>query len=151
MPWRDFMRWPVFRSDLVNELRSARAATAPPQKAPPASQWPSWSPAQGSAPATPVRVATRPAAPFRRRIWQFTSAERSTLSDMVKAPTVSSTREYVAALQEAGFVDVETEDMSSVWQARVRPPVAPCRGARLRRTLGHWFGRRGPRLGTSSL
>ena len=107
--------------------------------------------AQGSAPATPVRVATRPAAPFRRRTWQFTSAERSTLSDMVKAPTVSSTREYVAALQEAGFVDVETEDMSSVWQARVRPPVAPCRGARLRRTLGHWFGRRGPRLGMSSL
>jgi len=35
---------------------------------------------------------------------------------MVKAPTVSSSQEYVAALHEAGFVDVETEDMSTPWQ-----------------------------------
>jgi len=47
---------------------------------------------------------------------EFSADERSVLSDMVKAPTVSSSQEYVAALHEAGFVDVETEDMSTPWQ-----------------------------------
>ena len=48
---------------------------------------------------------------------ELTPAERATLSDTVKAPTVSSTQAYVAQLHEAGFVDIEVTDMSGVWQA----------------------------------
>ena len=48
---------------------------------------------------------------------ELTPAERATLLDTVKAPTVSSTQAYVAQLHEAGFVDIEVSDMSGVWQA----------------------------------
>jgi len=48
---------------------------------------------------------------------EFTAQESSTLLDLVKAPSVTSTSEYIAALNGAGFVDVEAEDLSAVWQA----------------------------------
>jgi hypothetical protein len=44
-----------------------------------------------------------------------TAAEGRTLVDLVKAPSVTSVSAYVAELEDVGFVDVETVDMTAKW------------------------------------
>lgn len=46
----------------------------------------------------------------------FSEQEKSWLLDVVSAPTVSTVNEYCAALEGAGFVDIEAVDLSSIWQ-----------------------------------
>jgi len=46
----------------------------------------------------------------------FTAQEKSWLSDVVSAPTVTSAEEYHAALEAAGFVDIQFVDLSEIWQ-----------------------------------
>ncbi len=46
----------------------------------------------------------------------FSSEESSILRDLVKAPTVTSSSEYVRALKDAGFVDVEVDDLTDTWR-----------------------------------
>jgi len=45
----------------------------------------------------------------------FTPSERTTLSDLVKAPSVTPVEEYLADLRHAGFVDVEATDLTPQW------------------------------------
>ena len=49
-----------------------------------------------------------------------TLAEAHTLLDLVKAPSVTSIADYVAELEECGFVDVEATDFSAPWAAWCR-------------------------------
>uniref|UniRef100_A0A7S4GP87 Methyltransferase type 11 domain-containing protein n=1 Tax=Oxyrrhis marina TaxID=2969 RepID=A0A7S4GP87_OXYMA len=46
----------------------------------------------------------------------LTDHEQDRLRNVVSAPTVTTGEDYVAALQAAGFVDLEVVDLSSVWQ-----------------------------------
>ena len=52
-----------------------------------------------------------------RRAWagRFTPENSATLLDLVKAPTVTSTEQYLRDLQAAGFVDLEVVDLSDTW------------------------------------
>lgn len=45
----------------------------------------------------------------------FTDVEARNLKNVVHAQTVTSTSEYFSALEEAGFVDIQTEDLSEGW------------------------------------
>ena len=47
----------------------------------------------------------------------FTAENSATLVDLVKAPTVTSTEQYLRDLQAAGFVDLEVVDLSEPWTA----------------------------------
>lgn len=46
----------------------------------------------------------------------FTAEESHVLSDLVKAPTVTSTAQYLKDLKAAGFVDLEAVSMSEQWK-----------------------------------
>lgn len=47
----------------------------------------------------------------------FTGQEETWLRDVVSAPTVTSSEQYCNDLKEAGFVDIEVVDLSTIWQA----------------------------------
>jgi len=53
---------------------------------------------------------------FARMGGPFTEKEASDLKNVVSAHTVTSPAEYVASLEEAGFVDVEVVDLSEPWR-----------------------------------
>jgi len=46
----------------------------------------------------------------------FTELERSSLLDVVSAPTVTTPEQYVADLHAAGFVDIRVVDLSEQWR-----------------------------------
>ncbi|CAJ1387189.1 unnamed protein product [Effrenium voratum] len=46
----------------------------------------------------------------------FTEQERSSLLDVVFAPTVTTPEQYVEDLEKAGFVDIQVVDLSAQWQ-----------------------------------
>lgn len=46
----------------------------------------------------------------------FTTQEIEWLRDVVSAPTVTSGEQYVMDLEQAGFVDVQVDDLSDIWR-----------------------------------